>query len=119
MGDFIARIGRKLVTNANVDIEPFSSIVGPWSLKGDVTPNANGSLLLDVASENNLRHLSSHFQFRDSKRWTWKHPRYHTRAVLDHIFAPLSHTRFVLRYFVASETTIHTDHRIAVCEVSC
>ena len=119
MGDFNARVGRRTGYDVNFEtIEIFFSTVGPWSLKGDIVPNANGSLLIDIASEKNLRHLSSHFSIRDSKRWTWKHPRYHTRAVLDHIFAPAPNMRFISRYFVAPGTTVVTDHRIAVCEVS-
>ena len=47
--------------------------VGPYSLKNNITPNANGSLLLHAASSINLRHASSYFRLRDSKRWTWRH----------------------------------------------
>ena len=118
MGDLNARVGRR-----NLEVEPefgdeHSNTVGPWSLKGDIVPNANGSLLLDIAGENNYRHLPSHFKCRDSKRWTWKHPRYHTRAVLDHIFVPAPHLRYVNRYFVVHQIAIHTDHRLAACELS-
>ena len=68
LGDFNARVGRR-VSEADCDFgaEP-SDTVGPWSLKNDVVPNANGSLLLDIASENRLRHVSSHFSISDSKR---------------------------------------------------
>ena len=118
MGDFNARVGRCVTsTGADADVAAeTSATVGPMSLKGDITPNANGSLLLDIAGENNYRHLSSHFTCRDSKRWTWRHPRYHTRAVLDHIFVPSSQLRNITRYFVAQQTVIHTDHRLAICE---
>ena len=71
-----------------------SNTVGSFSLKNDITPNANGSLLLDIASENCLRHVTSHFSCTDSKRWTWRHPRYTTRAALDHIFIPATQMRF-------------------------
>ncbi len=118
MGDFNARVGRKISeTDDDYGAIP-SNTVGPWSLKGDITPNANGSLLIDIASENGLRHVSSHFSSRDSKRWTWRHPRYRSRAVLDHVFVPSSHMRFMSRSFVAPHTTIFTDHRLVVCEVS-
>ena len=118
LGDFNARVGRRLC-DADVDFgaEP-SDTVGPWSLKSDIVPNLNGSLLLDIASENRLRHVTSHFSRRDSKRWTWRHPRYHTRAVLDHVFVPASQMRFMSRFFVASHTTVATDHRLVVCEMS-
>ena len=118
MGDFNARVGRNAnVTNDDYGTVP-SNTIGPWSLKSDITPNANGSLLIDVASEKGLRHVSSHFVCRDSKRWTWRHPRYRTRAVLDHIFVPAPHMRFIFRSFVAPHTTIFTDHRLAICELS-
>ena len=118
MGDFNARVGHKICeTNCDYGAVP-SNTVGPWSLKGDITPNANGSLLIDIASENGLRHVSSHFSCRDSKRWTWRHPRYGSRARLDHIFVPSTHMRFISRSFVAPHTTIFTDHRLAVCEIS-
>ena len=87
-------------------------------VKGDFIPNTNGSTLLDIASEFNLRHVSSHFNIRDSKRWTWKHPRYGTRAVLDHMFLPATKMRFISRYFVVQHLTLHTDHRLTVCELS-
>lgn len=114
MGDLNARVGRK-VCDEDIEFgaEPCDT-VGPWSLKNDIVPNANGDLLLDIASENN----ASHFRRRDSKRWTWRHPRYHTRAVLDHVFVPASHMRFVARSFVAPHTSVCTDHRLVVCEVS-
>ena len=118
LGDFNARVGRSL-SNADVDFGADQcDTVGPWSLKGDVVPNANGSSLLDIASENHLRHVSSHFDCRDSKRWTWKHPRYGTRAVLDHVFVPASQMRFTARSFVAQHSIIATDHRMVVCELS-
>ena len=94
-GDFNARVGRSLfIADADFGAE-HSDTVGPWSLKGDIVPNANGSSLLDIASDNRLRHVSSHFNIRDSKRWTWKHPRYGMRAVLDHVFLPASRMRFI------------------------
>ena len=118
MGDFNARVGR-CVSEADAEFGAESSVtVGPWSLKGDIVPNANGSLLLDIAGESNYRHLSSHFTCRDSKRWTWRHPGYHTRAVLDHIFVPSPQMRNITRYFVAQQIVIFTDHRLAVCELS-
>ena len=117
-GDFNARVGRSLcIADADFGAE-HSDTVGPWSLKGDIVPNANGSSLLDIASDNRLRHVSSHFNIRDSKRWTWKHPRYGTRAVLDHVFVPASRMRFISRFFIVQHASIYTDHRLAVCEMS-
>ena len=86
MGDLNARVGLQ-VTDADPDFrsQP-SETVGPWSLKNGIILNENGGLLLDIATENQLWHVGSHLSCRDSKRWTWKHPRYGTRAVLDHIF---------------------------------
>ena len=55
---------------------------------------------------------------RDSKRWTWRHPRYRSRAVLDHVFVPSAHMRFVARCFVPSDFTISTDHRPVICELN-
>ena len=118
LGDFNAIVGRRL----SADVETFGSVssntVGPWSLKNDITPNANGSLLLHVASANNLRHISSHFRMRDSKRWTWCHPRYRTRAVIDHVFVPVAHMRFFSRCFVPSDFALSTDHRPVICELN-
>ena len=116
IGDFNARVGRR-------PSDPLSGIdacntIGPWSLKNDVTPNSNGTLLLNLVSEHNLRHVSSHFRFRDSKRWTWRHPHYRSRAVLDHVFIPASHMRFVSRCFVPSDIAISTDHRPVICELN-
>ena len=116
LGDFNARIGRR-AREMDSGIET-TNTVGPWSLKNDITPNANGMSLLNIASENNLRHVASHFQLRDSKRWTWRHPRYHTRAVLDHVFVPAAHLRFFARCFVPSDIAISTDHRPVICELN-
>ena len=116
LGDFNARIGRRsLDPSSGIDA---SNTIGPWSLKNDITPNSNGMLLLNLVSEHNLRHVSSHFQFRDSKRWTWRHPRYRSRAMLDHVFIPASHMRFVSRCFVPSDIAISTDHRPVICELN-
>lgn len=118
LGDFNARVGRCLSIR---DIEfgaELSDTVGLYSLKGDIVPNANGSSLLDIASQNGLRHVSSHFKCRDSKRWTWKHPRYGTRAVLDHILIPASKWRMMEKSFVVQHITVFTDHRLVVCEMS-
>ena len=120
LGDFNARVGRR-ITDTSGDHDhgiAASDTVGPWSLKGDLTPNVNGALLLDIASENGLRHVHSHFSCKDSKRWSWRHPRYRTRALLDHIFVPSTSMRFVSRAFVAAHTTIFTDHRLVVCELT-
>ena len=57
MGDLNARVGR---STSEADSEfgaERSNTVGPWSLKGDIVPNANGSLLIDVAGENDYRHF--------------------------------------------------------------
>ena len=116
LGDFNARVGRR-PNDTTPGVEP-SNTVGRWSLKNDITPNENGTLLLNVASEHNLRHIASHFQSRDSKRWTWRHPRYHSRAVLDHVFVPSAHIRFVTRCFVPSDIAIFTDHRPVICELN-
>ena len=80
-------------------------------------PNANAMLLLGIAGENNYRHVGSHFTIRDSKRSTWRHPRYHSRAVLDHVFVPAPQMRNVSRYFVVPQITVFTDHRLSVCEL--
>ena len=118
LGDFNARIGRS-PTVADEDFgAEHSNTVGPFSLKGDITPNANGLLLLDIAGENSYRHIPSHFTIKDSKRWTWRHPRYHSRAVLDHIFTPSPQFRNVSRYFVVPQITIFTDHRLSICELT-
>ena len=116
LGDFNARVGRR-PSDTTSGVES-SNTVGPWSLKNDITPNANGTLLLNIASEHNLRHVASHFQLRDSKRWTWRHPRYRTRAVLDHVFVPSAHFRFFARCFVPSDIAIFTDHRPVICELN-
>ena len=95
MSDFTARVGRRPSgEDMEFGAEP-SNTVGPYSLKSDTIPNANGALLLSVAAENDLRHTASNFTCRDSKRWMWRHPRYRTRAVLDHIFVPAMHMRFI------------------------
>ena len=118
LGDFNARVGR-CPSEADEDFgAERSHTVGPCSLKGDIVPNANGLLLLDIAGENNYRHVSSHFTMRDSKRWTWRHPRYHSRAVLDHVFVPAPELRNISRYSVAHQTTVYTDHRLCVCELT-
>ena len=91
--------------------------MGPFSLKGDIVPNENGALLLDIASDFNLRHVRSHFSCRDSKRWTWRHPRYRTRTVLDHMFLPKPQFRFVCRQLVVPVITVSTDHRLIISEL--
>jgi len=40
---------------------------------------------------------------RESKRWTWLHPRYKSRAVLNHVFAPASPMRFISRSFTPAD----------------
>ena len=118
LGDFNARVGRKLrASDANFGAA-IQNTIGPWSLKGDTMPNANGQLLLNSTSQHNLRHVASHFEMRDSKRWTWRHPRYRTRAVLDHVFVPAAHMRFISRCFVPSDFAISTDHRPVICELN-
>ena len=116
LGDFNSRVGRRPIDTTS-GVEP-SNTVGPWSLKNDITQNSNGTLLLNIASELYLRHVPSHFQLRDSKRWTWRHPRYHTRAVLDHVFVPSTHIRFFARCFFPSDIAIFTDYRPVICELN-
>ena len=118
LGDLNARVGRRPSEDDFEFGAERSNTVGSWSLKGDTLPNANGLLLLDIAGENNYRHVPSHFSIRDSKRWTWRHPRYHTRAVIDHVFVPASQMRNITRYWVSPQTTICTDHRLSVCELT-
>ena len=118
MGDFNARVGRN-ISETNSDYGAVTSnTVGTWSPRCDITPNANGSLLIDIASENSLRHVSSIFLCTDSQRWSWRHPCYRSHARLDHTFVPATRMRFVSRSFVASNITIFTDHRLVVCEIS-
>ena len=118
MGDLNARVGR-CTSESDEDFGARrSNTIGPRSLKSDIVPNANGSLLLDITGQNNLRHVSSNFTLRDSKRWTWRHPKYNSRAVLDHIFVPAPQFRNILRYYVAHKTTLPTDHRLAICELT-
>ena len=118
LGDYNARVGRRLGHSDSAFGGLPTSTVGPYSLKNDLTPNANGSLLLSVASNHRLRHVLSHFRLRDSKRWTWRHPRYLSRAVLDHIFVPSTHMRFISRCFVPSDFGLSTDHRPVICELN-
>ena len=54
IGDFNARVGRKLSSGDSAFGSIPSNTVGPWSLKDDVTPNSNGSLLLHIVSLNEL-----------------------------------------------------------------
>ena len=118
LGDFNARVGRRLAPEDTLYGSFLASTVGPYSLKNDITPNSNGSLLLDIASKNNLRHVASHFRAKDSKRWTWRHPRYQTRSVLDHVLVPASHMRFLSRCFVPSDFELSSDHRPVICELN-
>ena len=117
LGDYNVRVGRRLGQSDSAFGGFQSATVGPYSLKNDLTPNANGSLLLSVASQHRLRHVSSHFRLRDSKRWTWRHPRYRSRAVLDHIFVPSTHMRFICRCFIPSDFGLSSDHRPVICEL--
>ena len=114
--DLNARVGRRATPDPIIDIQPHDTI-GPCSLKGDIVPNENGALLIDIASDNNLRHIGSHFVCRDSKRWTWRHPRYGSRAVLDHVFLPAAQMRLVCRNFVVPTVSVSTDHRLLVTEL--
>ena len=50
--------------------------------------------------------------------WTWRHPRYRTRAVLDHILIPAAHMRFIDRCFVPSDFSLSSDHRPVICELN-
>ena len=118
LGDLNARVGRcnPQSTDTDFDVQSMHA-VGPWSLKGDITLNQNGSLLVDIAVDNRLRHVSSNFNCRDSKRWTWRHPRYGNRAVLDHMFLPASQLRFVYRCKVAPAIAVSSDHRLSFSEL--
>ena len=118
LGDLNARVGRcnPQSTDTDFDVQSMHA-VGPWSLKGDITPNENGSLLVDIAVDNRSRHVSSNFNCRDSKRWTWRHPRYGNRAVLDHMFLPTSQLRFVCRCKVAPAIAVSSDHRLSFSEL--
>ena len=116
LGDLNARVGRRPASVQDFDVQP-SNIIGPCSLKGDTVPNENGALLLDIVSDNHLRHVGSHFACRDSKRWTWRHPRYGSRAVLDHMFMPAPQLRFVCRYIVVPVIALPTDHRLSISEL--
>ena len=69
LGDFNARVGRRILAHDNTFGGLPTVNVGPWSLKNDISPNDNGSALLNIASTNNLRHVASHFNMQDSKRW--------------------------------------------------
>ena len=53
---------------------------------------------------------------RDSKRWTWRHTRYRTRSVLDHV--PSGQMRLISRCFVPSDFSISADHRPVICELN-
>ena len=58
-GDFNAIVGSSLHnTDSDFGAEHCDTI-DPWSLKGDLVPNLNGWVLLDIVSENNLRHVDS------------------------------------------------------------
>ena len=118
LGDFNARVGRRINSANNTFGGLHSNVVGPWSLKNDITPNDNGSAILNIARTNNLRHVGSHFNMRDSKRWTWRHMRYRTRTVLDHVFIPASHMRFISRCFTPADFSMSSDHRPVICELS-
>ncbi len=116
LGDLNARVGRRPAAVQDFDVQP-SNTIGPCSLKGDTVPNENGTLLLDIVTDNHLRHVGSHFACRDSKRWTWRHPRYGSRAVLDHMFLPAPQLRFVCRHIVAPVIALPTDHRLSISEL--
>ena len=118
LGDFNARVGRRLPESDSNFGAAIQNTVGPYSLKGDIVPNTNGEFLINSTSPKNLRHVASHFRMRDSKRWTWRHPRYRSRTVLDHVFTPASHMRFVSRCFVPSDFAVSSDHRPVICELN-
>ena len=117
-GDFNARIGRRISSRDTEFGGMPSNTVGPWSLKNDITPNDNGFSLLQSATKNNLRHVGSHFRVSDSKRWTWRHPRYRTRSVLDHVLLPASQLSYVSRCFTPADFELSSDHRPVICELN-
>ena len=41
-----------------------------------------------------------------------------SNSVLDHVFVPSAHMRFILRCFVPSDFGLSSDHRPVICELS-
>ena len=81
IGDFNARVGRRISSSDIAFGGLHSNTVGPRSLKGDNTPYDNGCATHTIASQNKLIHVGIHYNARDAKRWTWPYPRYSTRVV--------------------------------------
>ena len=92
-GYFNARVGRRISSSDTKFGGMPSNTLGHWSLKDEITPNDNGFSLLQSETKKNLRHVDSHFYIRNSKRWTWRHPLYNTRTVLDHVLLPAPQLR--------------------------
>ena len=62
--------------------------------------------------------MFSHFRMPDSKRWSWRHPHNRSRAVLDNVFVPASHTCFISPCFTPADFAVYLDNRPVICELN-
>ena len=71
MGDLNGRTGHRVG----------SKVVGPF---GEVVVNDNGSRLIELSEQNELKILNGFYQHRDIHKYTWVHPARGLRSIIDY-----------------------------------
>lgn len=106
IGDFNAKLGRKLDTDEDLEC------VGRY---GSGKRNERGDTLIEFLNENKLYAMNTFFQKRSNRKWTWLSPNGKTRNEIDYILA--SHKHIIHDVSTLNQFDIGSDHRLVRAKV--
>ncbi|KAL0839312.1 hypothetical protein ABMA28_016056 [Loxostege sticticalis] len=105
IGDFNAKIGKKQ--------DASESFMGSYGY-GD--RNSRGTMLTDFLQANKLFHMSSFFQKRPERKWTWLSPGGRTKNEIDYIFGT---NKFIVQdVTVLNNFYTGSDHRLIRAKIT-
>ena len=104
--DFITRVGR--------DYEIWSKVIGRHGIGKE---NANGSMLLDLSTKQNLVVINTIFQQVNKYKASWMHPRSKHWHLIDFVLVRQRDLRAVRLTRVMRPTSSWSDHRMVLTTV--
>lgn len=106
IGDFNAKIGKE---------EIYKPVIGSHSKHNE--SNQNGKMLIEFATERNMRIVSTCFQHKNIHKGTWISPDGKTVNQVDHLLIEAMHSKYVMDVRSYRGADIDSDHLLVKAKI--
>ncbi|KAL3269070.1 hypothetical protein HHI36_008153 [Cryptolaemus montrouzieri] len=106
LGDFNAKLGQE---------EIYRPAIGKYSKHEE--SNENGKKLIELATERNLRVVTTYFQHKDIYKGTWISPDNRTVNQIDHMVIESKHAKYIMNVRSLRGADVDIDHMLVRAKI--